>query len=136
MHCLCIDLILQHYIFFFFNDTATTEIYTLSLHDALPIFTSTQSGLSCLRVARFRPPNKILAVSPEVSTVRMLAMVWGVNAVHGEQRGGIEERYDEAVRAAREASLFKEGEPGHPPGRSFYPLPGSTNKTGRRSRRE
>src|SRR3712207_8151807 len=26
------------YIVFFFNDTATTEIYTLSLHDALPIF--------------------------------------------------------------------------------------------------
>src|SRR3712207_7267736 len=25
--------------FFFFNDTATTEIYTLSLHDALPILT-------------------------------------------------------------------------------------------------
>src|SRR5208282_6740919 len=28
-----------HVSFFFFNDTATTEIYTLSLHDALPIFT-------------------------------------------------------------------------------------------------
>src|SRR3712207_8348205 len=27
--------------FFFFNDTATTEIYTLSLHDALPIFIGT-----------------------------------------------------------------------------------------------
>src|SRR5689334_24697387 len=27
------------YFVFFFNDTATTEIYTLSLHDALPIFT-------------------------------------------------------------------------------------------------
>src|SRR5256885_12717809 len=27
-------------LFFFFNDTATTEIYTLSLHDALPIFAS------------------------------------------------------------------------------------------------
>src|ERR1017187_9711051 len=26
------------YVFFFFNDTATTEIYTLSLHDALPIY--------------------------------------------------------------------------------------------------
>src|SRR6266581_9687158 len=26
-------------VFFFFNDTATTEIYTLSLHDALPIYT-------------------------------------------------------------------------------------------------
>src|SRR5258708_35757363 len=28
------------YILFFFNDTATTEIYTLSLHDALPICTA------------------------------------------------------------------------------------------------
>src|ERR1039457_7649964 len=28
-------------VFFFFNDTATTEIYTLSLHDALPIFSPT-----------------------------------------------------------------------------------------------
>src|SRR5215208_5947672 len=28
-------------LFFFFNDTATTEIYTLSLHDALPIFHGT-----------------------------------------------------------------------------------------------
>src|SRR2546430_12756224 len=27
-----------NFFFFFFNDTATTEIYTLSLHDALPIF--------------------------------------------------------------------------------------------------
>src|SRR6266404_9535146 len=26
------------FMFFFFNDTATTEIYTLSLHDALPIY--------------------------------------------------------------------------------------------------
>src|SRR2546430_12233055 len=28
------------FLFFFFNDTATTEIYTLSLHDALPIWRS------------------------------------------------------------------------------------------------
>src|SRR3712207_8195374 len=27
----------MNFVFFFFNDTATTEIYTLSLHDALPI---------------------------------------------------------------------------------------------------
>src|SRR6266566_8437328 len=31
-------LFLVVFFFFFFNDTATTEIYTLSLHDALPIF--------------------------------------------------------------------------------------------------
>src|SRR5439155_27295826 len=38
---LLIYLIISSYFFislFFFNDTATTEIYTLSLHDALPIF--------------------------------------------------------------------------------------------------
>src|SRR5438094_3242909 len=29
------------FFFFFFNDTASTEIYTLSLHDALPIFLNT-----------------------------------------------------------------------------------------------
>src|SRR2546430_11963582 len=34
MHCSCIYTAIC---FFFFNDTATTEIYTLSLHDALPI---------------------------------------------------------------------------------------------------
>src|SRR5258708_35597614 len=34
---LCAILILLSSSFFFFNDTATTEIYTLSLHDALPI---------------------------------------------------------------------------------------------------
>src|SRR2546430_11310743 len=31
--------------FFFFNDTATTEIYTLSLHDALPISGARRAGL-------------------------------------------------------------------------------------------
>src|SRR3712207_9376220 len=31
-------------VFFFFNDTATTEIYTLSLHDALPISQNGGSG--------------------------------------------------------------------------------------------
>src|SRR5207342_3907483 len=31
------QLLLEEFYFFFFNDTATTEIYTLSLHDALPI---------------------------------------------------------------------------------------------------
>src|SRR6266536_6186710 len=36
---MCIIYVYSIGCFFFFNDTATTEIYTLSLHDALPIFT-------------------------------------------------------------------------------------------------
>src|SRR3712207_7203982 len=35
--------------FFFFNDTATTEIYTLSLHDALPIYARRASDHRALR---------------------------------------------------------------------------------------
>src|SRR5690349_22353109 len=41
------------FVFFFFNDTATTEIYTLSLHDALPI--SRQAAGRCRGCARRTP---------------------------------------------------------------------------------
>src|SRR5436190_19499822 len=45
LFCLTCPLYLRvsptHSILFFFNDTATTEIYTLSLHDALPILLNT-----------------------------------------------------------------------------------------------
>src|SRR5258708_38244872 len=40
-----------YYAFFFFNDTATTEIYTLSLHDALPIFCRSARGARARRGA-------------------------------------------------------------------------------------
>src|SRR2546430_12940652 len=36
--CVCLLVYCFLFFFFFFNDTATTEIYTLSLHDALPIY--------------------------------------------------------------------------------------------------
>src|SRR5574340_1727088 len=36
--CFAVLCVAYIFSFFFFNDTATTEIYTLSLHDALPIF--------------------------------------------------------------------------------------------------
>src|SRR2546427_12521341 len=38
MFCFLFCLLFVTILFFFFNDTATTEIYTLSLHDALPIY--------------------------------------------------------------------------------------------------
>ena len=41
------------YLFFFFNDTATTEIYTLSLHDALPIFSPQPISAGDGRVLNF-----------------------------------------------------------------------------------
>src|SRR3712207_9425036 len=62
---------------FFFNDTATTEIYTLSLHDALPIsqFRTTRSAVlatlatslsRCLRSGIARGPIHLRGPSPVV----------------------------------------------------------------------
>src|SRR5690554_7340350 len=54
--------------FFFFNDTATTEIYTLSLHDALPI--CCLSSTACLPKRSFtteRPNSPSLRI-PKAST--------------------------------------------------------------------
>src|SRR3989442_3934096 len=44
------------FLFFFFNDTATTEIYTLSLHDALPI--SRPRSALVRRVRERAPPSR------------------------------------------------------------------------------
>src|SRR2546422_8143175 len=44
--------------FFFFNDTATTEIYTLSLHDALPISSRSRSPRPTSSSPRRRRPTK------------------------------------------------------------------------------
>src|SRR2546429_5810410 len=41
---------------FFFNDTATTEIYTLSLHDALPIWRLPRSRIAGSRIIPARKP--------------------------------------------------------------------------------
>src|SRR6266487_6215387 len=40
-------LLFFFFFFFFFNDTATTEIYTLSLHDAPPIYASSHRPTTC-----------------------------------------------------------------------------------------
>src|SRR5438034_1182110 len=54
------------FLFFFFNDTATTEIYTLSLHDALPISRCSRRGdETALPVAGWRTtPRRSRARSP------------------------------------------------------------------------
>src|SRR5256885_14012337 len=48
---------------FFFNDTATTEIYTLSLHDALPIFEVAPQLIQIRRLAAARRGAVVTAVA-------------------------------------------------------------------------
>src|SRR5258706_3771080 len=61
--------------FFFFNDTATTEIYTLSLHDALPI--SHRRGVECLlrqEPGRLRPRARSRARRSEEHTSELQSL--------------------------------------------------------------
>src|SRR3712207_8698285 len=71
-------------VFFFFNDTATTEIYTLSLHDALPIY-----GGRNVRVlghgpaeARRQPPGQ----EDPRDVEQLLPVGAKVSALEGEER--------------------------------------------------
>src|SRR3712207_586414 len=62
---------------FFFNDTATTEIYTLSLHDALPI---------CMKGAPQTPQTKMIGyMMPAMMTVLFWNFPSGLNLYYGVQ---------------------------------------------------
>src|SRR2546430_7795719 len=52
-------MIYSSFFFFFFNDTATTEIYTLSLHDALPISFAENPTVPGNPVERFVTPGML-----------------------------------------------------------------------------
>src|SRR3989442_9776770 len=54
--------------FFFFNDTATTEIYTLSLHDALPIYHGPAVAAEDLPVV---PEMRLLVVDRDRKSTRL-----------------------------------------------------------------
>src|SRR5258707_7718179 len=69
--------------FFFFNDTATTEIYTLSLHDALPI--------SEYRVNRDQADRRVLRT---VRRGRDVALAGGDHQFHRD-RGTVVERAED-----------------------------------------
>src|SRR2546426_11709409 len=88
------------FLFFFFNDTATTEIYTLSLHDALPISLGRRGGRlrprRLLRRAasggRILSPAQRAGARARARDSALLALAVGrrgaVQAAHGAGRGG------------------------------------------------
>src|SRR5260370_21261707 len=65
------------FFFFFFNDTATTEIYTLSLHDALPILVTNPldaMAQAALKVSGF-PKHRVLGMAGVLDSARMSTFV-------------------------------------------------------------
>src|SRR5258705_7586767 len=74
------------FFFFFFNDTATTEIYTLSLHDALPI-SCLESGQLGLAKAKAHVGVEVLLEAPghDQSTVRLPPALVGLDGGRSEE---------------------------------------------------
>src|SRR2546426_7681702 len=96
-------------LFFFFNDTATTEIYTLSLHDALPIlFDYDKDSLNAdLHVTKSTPPLKDAGVRSEEHTSELQSPCNLVCRLLLEKKKHIDElrehisaRYRQAISAA------------------------------------
>src|SRR5436190_17245998 len=63
---------------FFFNDTATSEIYTLSLHDALPICACSCDGVKLNPLALSAPLIAVKSFEP-ASAVWVCATGWGLS---------------------------------------------------------
>ena len=57
---------LEVILFFFFNDTATTEIYTLSLHDALPIYSSVLESFP-ENITKYLPIDKSIDLATQIN---------------------------------------------------------------------
>jgi pyruvate kinase len=60
----------------------------------------TSSGATGLRVARERPKSPILAISPNLSTGRRLALAWGVHSIVAEDARDLDDMVDRACRLA------------------------------------
>src|SRR5690349_24711182 len=69
-------------LFFFFNDTATTEIYTLSLHDALPISPSLYLALNIPHERKAREKRMPGTMIDTVPTADQIATAWQRSEEH------------------------------------------------------
>src|SRR5688572_23007543 len=103
-------ILTSHLIFFFFNDTATTEIYTLSLHDALPIFyrdAHTPQIVEAVRISRQpRPHHDDLRQSPRL--IEQLVLRGAILRIRQEHHVGLaggEVRH--ALVALTKADLYR-----------------------------
>src|SRR3712207_8514263 len=88
---------------FFFNDTATTEIYTLSLHDALPIWAAHRAGRRSPRGPRPRAPGRRSARRPPAASPRWTPRLPPELGVEGlpqrlAEEGEAERDHDDAQR--------------------------------------
>ena len=78
--------------------------------DLAAVVTYTSSGSTAIRAARERPSKPILALSPNLRTVRRLSVVWGVHCVETEDAVNLEDMVDRACVIAYQQGLAHPGD--------------------------
>ena len=78
--------------------------------DLAAIVCWTSSGSTAIRVARERPRPPIVALSPNISTGRKLAVVWGVHCVVTEDARDVDDMVERAARIAFTEGFGKSGQ--------------------------
>jgi pyruvate kinase len=78
--------------------------------DLAAIVTYTSSGSTAIRAARERPAKPILALSPNLRTVRRLSVVWGVHTVETHDAVNLEDMVDRACVIAYQEGLARPGD--------------------------
>ena len=78
--------------------------------DLAAIVTYTSSGSTAIRAARERPSKPILALSPNLRTVRRMSVVWGIHTVETEDAVNLEDMVDRACVIAYQEGLARPGD--------------------------
>jgi pyruvate kinase len=104
---------------------ATCEIATAL--QAKAIITSTQSGQTARQVAKHRPAQPIIAISPSEEVVRQLQLSWGVIPLRGGPSVNLDNMFDIAVDVPLKAGLIEKGDKVVITAGVLVNVPGTTN---------
>lgn len=77
--------------------------------DANAIITVTESGYTARMTAKYRPQAKVIAVSPRISSVRRMQLLWGVYPLLSDSSENTDKMIDLSVACAMEHNLIREG---------------------------
>lgn len=78
--------------------------------NAKAIIAPTQSGYTAIQVSRFRPRQVIIAVSPDIKTVRKLSLCWGVYPILINSFKNTDDMINKAKKASLESRLVRNGD--------------------------
>jgi pyruvate kinase len=101
------------------NSVAYSSCVLADHLDAAAIVATTRSGFTAMKISRFRPRSKIIALSPELVTVRRLMLYWGCYPRWVETPQNTDERIEKAVQEVLKSKTVKKGDvvvitSGHP----------------------